>query len=506
MKKRFITRVKKMSILAPNKPSPQAASLSPSALPSDGFETVLAQGISNSNTLVKPIPAIDPVIIKALNRAYFTKSPQPHLTPLAIPVKPAAPVMPKLTGIFGIIIGAELFLTSFLDPKGAKLSGEVPWNFSQKDMLDINDLFNTIGWGNPTITTRLKALKPAQKNKLFEASLSLLKDSKLNAVNLKIAVNELLKIIETGKANITNPAPIFTPPRQPLDRLGERPKDTKNGFVPITPKKQQLKLVPDVIALPQMPTYKPVPFVPDLPHVTKPSKPAPKGSSLPSPVVPGVEFEPLVQDGKPSLAKKPKKHDATKKQTPRSSSSVSTSDKQFTNTNVKKGNTDNPSKAQKERKTKQDIDRASTKITKLFDTINWMTKRHEEITAKLSQLMEQTNNISSGKHEGVTNINFNRALDHSKTAKQFLSEVDALIKSAQNNFSIAQNGLTNIQQYTQNTDGILFEVKEKLSITVAELKQANAKVIGASLRIKWAMEILSKENARQDREFLRKHR
>jgi hypothetical protein len=381
----------------------------------------------------------------------------------------------------------SLGITSFFDPQGAKLSGEVPWYFSQKDLIDMGDLFEKVGWGSSNIAAKLKALKPAQKHKLFEVSLTLLRDGKLSAADLKIAMNELLNKIKPGiiaSPSLTTPAPAFAPPKPTHDLLGTRPNDTKHGIVRGAPKKQPLKPVPNVTALPILPTYKPVPAVSKLIH-------AAKGGSLSAPVVKDVELEPLKQDGsRPHI----KKQDVKEKQSPRNATGEA--GKQ---TSVKKGNTDNPSKAQMQRKTKQQIDRASTKITELFDTIDNVASRYEEIKERFKQLTAKINNTTFIKNDLNGKIKFNQAEQHSKEAEQLLSDVEKAITLTRESFSKAQLGLTEITQYKQNTNEILVEVRQNISTITTELTTANTKVIRANQRIKWAIETLSKEAARQNR-------
>jgi hypothetical protein len=315
-----------MSVSTFTKLPQQVASLAANtATTTELFQGELAQAVQNPTTLVKPIPAIDPKIINALNRAYKITAPPAHVTPLPIAAKAAPPAWLKPAVILGVIItGAELFLTSFMDFDGAKGTKEVPWYFSQKDMRDISDQFKTMGWDTGKSLAKLKALKPAQKHQLLESTLTLMRDKTLNSASLKIALIELLKKIEQGDAikkadtpktgKLDLPAPTtFKPSKQPLDPIGA-PTRTKRGIVLAQTKQKPLKRVADVAALPVIDPYKPVPKVPKIPTVIPRVKPAQKGGSLATPKIDGLELSPLeTLDGSRPPVKKRKNNNVIRR-------------------------------------------------------------------------------------------------------------------------------------------------------------------------------------------------
>jgi hypothetical protein len=490
-----------MSVSTFTKLPQQVASLAANTAPVTVlFKGELAQAVQNPTTLVKPVPAIDPKIIQSLNRAYYRTAPPPDLAPLPATAKFTPPACLKPTGIFALIAGAEFFLTSGLEVNLEKFLGEIPWHFSQTDLLDTRDQFKTMGWNTGKSLANLKALKPAQKHKLLEASLALTRDKILDAASLKIALTELLKRVEqgdaikkadtpkTGKLDLTA-LTTFKPSKQPLDPIGA-PTRTKRGIVPSKTKQKPLKRVPDVASLPIVSPYKTVPTVPKIPSV----KPAQKGGGIVAPKIKNLELEPLVKkNGSRPPEKKFKKQDVIKKQ------AVSNSASDEPQTGLKKGTTDNPSKAQMQRKTKQQIDRASNKITELFDTIDGIASRYEKIIEKFNQLTAKIDDTKFINDDINGRIKFNQAVEHSKIAEQLLSDVEKAMTSIRENFSKTLKSLAEITQYKENTDEILVEVRENISTMTTELKTANAKVIRANQRINWAMETLSKEASRQNR-------
>ncbi len=200
-------------------------------------------------TPLLPPKAMNPVI-KALERAYRLPAFRP--APINLPVRSTN----WLNGLGkgSLIVLSLLFLKSDAEINLAKLSNQISWNVSFRDMQMSSPALERMGWD----MSKLKSsLNKDQKGTLIIGSASIeeaYQNNELTLPQFKTAMNEWLNFVKTGKRK--SPAtPAFRPQKQPIkeyDRHLPKPK---------------LKPVPTVPALPIISTYKPVPVVSKLPKI-----------------------------------------------------------------------------------------------------------------------------------------------------------------------------------------------------------------------------------------------
>ncbi len=194
------------------------------------------------------LPQVTDPVTNALERAYQLPAFRP--APINLPVRSPSWLYGLGTG--GLIVVSLLFLKSDADLNVAKLSGQIPWNVSFRDMQMSSPALERMGWNMATLKS---SLNKDQKGTLIIGSAFLENSFRRNELTLpqfKTAMNEWLNFAKTGKRPAPT-VPAFKPPKPAVkehDRHVPQPK---------------LKTVPAVPTIPVVNSYKPVPKVVKLP-------------------------------------------------------------------------------------------------------------------------------------------------------------------------------------------------------------------------------------------------